>query len=233
MNRDRLEELLWERVDGTISDHDLAELEAHLAERPEPRQVEREILRMSELLDSPDNVPPPAELRSRIDQALSDSPGPALQARRPPAFPIPTSARRLPYWMPIAASLLLGVAIGALLQLGPIGEIDDHQASGSMTTPEPVGKSEVQVFDLGDDVGRISARREGSLLVFDFVLVTEVEVELVLEDGSGAPTVLTTTGPGTRRLVSEGEAPGRVTARIDGSEVATHAITWDHDQDSP
>ena len=43
MITERLEALLWARVDGTIEPEELAELEAHLAEHPEPRDIERQV----------------------------------------------------------------------------------------------------------------------------------------------------------------------------------------------
>lgn len=229
MNRNRLEQLVWERIDGTILPDDLSELEAHLAEHPEPRQVEREILRLAELLDNRDDVPSPAELRSRIDKALSESPGPAERI----STPTPSSRRRIPLWMPMAASLALGIAIGVMLQIGGAGSVDERHATGSMTTPAPVAEPEMQVFNLGEGIGRVSARREGSLLTFDVVLETAVEVELVLANTDGTDTVLTTTGPGTRRLVHDGQAPGHVVARIDGADIASHDFQWGHAEGSP
>ena len=71
MNTDRLEQLLWERLDGTISSNDLIELEAVLAEHPEPRELESEIKRLAGELDELDTIPPPTELRNRIDLALA------------------------------------------------------------------------------------------------------------------------------------------------------------------
>ena len=84
MNTDRLEALLWARIDGTIEPEELAELEAHLAEHPEPREIERQITTIAEELDTLEKVQPPQELRERIDGALAN-------ATSPTAHPTPTS----------------------------------------------------------------------------------------------------------------------------------------------
>ena len=56
MNTDRLEALLWARIDGTIEPEELAELEAHLAEHPEPREIERKITTIAHGLDTREKI---------------------------------------------------------------------------------------------------------------------------------------------------------------------------------
>ena len=100
MNIDRLEALLWARIDGTIDPQELAELEALLAEQPEPRQFERQITWIADGLKELDTVQPPSELRGRINDALENATPPeAHRAASLLARPTPTvgeiSIRRL------------------------------------------------------------------------------------------------------------------------------------------
>ena len=83
MNIDRLEALLWARIDGTIEPEELAALEAHLAEHPEPRDIERQISVMAEELGRLEDEEPPAVLRERIDGALANATPPAARADHP------------------------------------------------------------------------------------------------------------------------------------------------------
>ena len=87
MNNDRLEALLWARVDGTIDPQELAELEAHLAEHPESREIERQITTIAEGLDALEKVQPPSELRGRIDSALEHATPPAARTDHSTATP--------------------------------------------------------------------------------------------------------------------------------------------------
>ncbi len=130
MNNDRLEALLWARIDGTIEPEELAELEAHLAEHPEPREIERQITTIAEELDRLEKVQPPPELRARIDGALAN-------ATAPTAHPAPTPhTQSAPAWqvrwLPLAASLLIGVTVGYLMHPELSGSIDQSRATGPM-----------------------------------------------------------------------------------------------------
>jgi hypothetical protein len=233
MNRDRLEELLWERVDGTISADNLAELEAHLAEHPEPQELEREIAQMAQLLDDGDSVTPPAELRAQIDHALAASVGPKISHRPPTPIAPPRIAGRLPAWVPIAASLVLGVAIGYMLHVSTAVPIDPSLMSGSMTTPASTQPLPAQVFDLGNEIGGVTARQEGGKLIFDIDLVAPVDLSLALQNPGERPTTLYTTGPGNRRLVHDEVEAGLLVVSRDGIEVSSHSIYWDLEEQSP
>ena len=77
MKPDRLEALLWERIDGVISAVDRAELDAWLAGNSQARELDRELIALAARLEESVELEPPAELRPRIDRALA--------AARPPA----------------------------------------------------------------------------------------------------------------------------------------------------
>jgi len=230
MRPERLEELLWERTDGTIAPDELRELEAFLAERPEPHNLEREIARLAELLSPRDEVAPPALLRERIDRALAASTPPVHEAR------IPRTARARRWrdrWparlLPVAASLVLGVAVGYLMQPGATGPIDKSRAAGSMRATTVTAEAAPVIVDLGADNGRVVANWAGSNLVIDIDLVRELDLLLDLEAADGeirltgmnqaavSPSEMTlekgrltvrSRGPGTQRIqaVVSGEA---------------------------
>ena len=186
MNTERLEALLWARVDGTIDPEELAELEAHLAEHPEPREIERQITTIAEELDSLEKVQPPSELRERIRGALENAAPPSARTDHSPAALHPHSAHSWPAkWLPLAASLLIGVSIGYLLHPNAGGSIDQSVVTGTMVTPPgqtETGRVEIQL-DAG--AGSIVASRDRADVVVDVVLTTEIDVAVTLGSAAG------------------------------------------------
>lgn len=184
MNIDRLEALLWARIDGTIEPEESAELEALLAEQPEPREIERQITAIAEELDAMDRVPPPVELRSKIDDALADATQPAIQS--PPRIRA-TSTWHV-RWLPLAACLLVGVAVGYLLHPGAGGSIDRAEVTGAMLTPtEQLESAPIEILIEG---GSVVASRAGSDVVVDLELTSDIELGLTLM-GTGGPVRMT------------------------------------------
>jgi len=186
MRPERLEEMLWERADGSIAPDELAKLEQFLAEHPESKDLEREIVRLAELLAQRDEVAPPAALREKIDRALAAATPPG-QMRR-----IPRTARARRWrdrWparlVPVAASLVLGVAVGYLLQPGTTGPVDDAQVAGAMRVTTVTAEAAPVIVDLGDDTGRVVANRVGSALVLEIALVRQVDLRVDLEPNDG------------------------------------------------
>jgi hypothetical protein len=246
MNTDRLEALLWARIDGTIDPQELAELEAHLAEHPELQKLERQITVMAEELGQLQRVQPPSELRGRIDSALESATPPiAHQAASLLARPAPSWQKR---WLPLAASLLIGVAIGYLLHPGVTSSIDQSVVSGTMVTPPDhaqAGRVEIQL-DAG--AGSIVASRDRGDIVVDVVLAAAIDLGVTLE-GVGGPVrleslsstnasntnvathhgwiVIRTAGPGEltfSAIASKKDEPIRIQVSSDGSAVEEHWI---------
>ena len=186
MNTERLEALLWARVDGTIDPEELAELEAHLAEHPEPREIERQITTIAEELDSLEKAQPPSELRGRIHSALENAAPPSARTDHSPAALHPHSAPAWPAkWLPLAASLLIGVSIGYLLHPNAGGSIDQSVVTGTMVNPPgqtETGRVEIQL-DAG--AGSIVAMRDRANVVVDVVLTTEIDVAVTLGSAAG------------------------------------------------
>jgi hypothetical protein len=230
MRPERLEKILWERADGTIAPDELVKLEEFLAEHPDSKDLEREIARLAELLAPRDEMAPPAALRVRIDRALAAAKPPVHEVRIPRTVRARRWRDRWPArLLPVAASLVLGVAVGYLMQPGATGPIDESQAAGAMraTTAATVGAP--MIVDLGADTGRVVANRVGSDLIIDIDLVRELDLRLELDaadgeirltgivDSAKSPSEVTlengrltvrARGPGTQRIkaVVTGEA---------------------------
>ena len=184
MNSDRIEALLWARIDGTIEPEELAKLEVHLAEHPEPRGIERQITTIAEELDSLDKVQPPPELRRRIDGSLANANPPAA---RPTATPRTRSTPAWPArWLPLAASLLIGVTVGYLLHPGASGSIDRSRATGAMLTPTAQPGAALVEIHLDAGTGSVSASRSGADVVINVMLTTEIDLGVTVA-GSGGP----------------------------------------------
>jgi hypothetical protein len=225
MNRDRLEELLWERIDGNISPENLAELEAHLAEHPEPRELERDIRKLAELLDQPDEVAPPSELRARIDRSLETASAPwSGRHASPKPASTPGFHRGLPSWVPMAACLVIGVAIGFLLQSSPTAQIDPTQATGSMTAPTGYPDVQPAIVDLGESIGTLEIRRLQETIIIDLQFAETGGLELISELANGRRTTIDLDGPRTRRLVFDCPDALRLEVRQHGVIVAEQLI---------
>ena len=186
MNNDRLEALLWARIDGTIEPEELAELEAHLRDHPEPRKIERQIVAIAEGLDTLEHEQPPEALRERIDQALHNATPPTSQhdtaERIPPTHPTPTWRSTV---LPVAAGLVIGVAVGYLLHPNAGQTIDQSIAAGTMVSPAGDQVSRVDVR-LEDGAGHVIAHRDMADIVIDIDLTSEIDVTVTVE-GMGGP----------------------------------------------
>ena len=222
MNTDRLEALLWARVDGTIDPEELAELEAHLAKHPEPPEIERQITTIAEELDSLEKVQPPSELRERIDSALANATPPEARteypATTPHIRPAPAWSSR---WLPLAASLVIGVTVGYLLHPGAGGSIDQSGVTGSMLTQT------THPVEIHLDAGSIYASRSGADVVIDVTLTTEIDLGLTLVGADGpvrfaglnsnkASDTEVTTGQGWVAVRTRG--PGTMTLAVSASD---------------
>lgn len=183
MNKDRLEALLWARVDGTIDPEELAEIEAHLAENSELREVEHEITTIAKELDSLEKVQPPSELRARIESALALATPPiSHQAASLLARPVPSWQSR---WLPLASSLVIGVAIGYLLHPGASSLIDQSEVTGTMLAPSAQVVSGSVEIRLDAGAGSIVASRDRADVVVEMVLTTEIDVAVTLGSAAG------------------------------------------------
>jgi hypothetical protein len=227
MNTDRLEALLWARVDGTIDPQELAELEAHLADHPEPREIERQITTIASGLDALDREPPPSELRERIDRALAHAAPPAARTDHSTATPHIRSAPIGPArWLPLAASLVIGIAIGYLVHPSTGGSIDQSEVVGTMLTPPAQTSIAPVIIDF--DGGTVTASRVGADVVVDVGLTSVMDLAITVA-GAGGPvhfeSLRSTEGFATDVTTEQGwivvraKGPGTVTFSVSAFDV--------------
>ena len=230
MNKDRLEALLWARVDGTIDPESEAELEAHFVEHPENRKVERQITAMAEGLLHLEQEDPPSILRERIKGAVKVAKPPRpYHERSTTALDSRSKAASLPKWLPLAASLLIGVAIGYLLHPGAGGSIDRAGVTGSMMAPSDHPATGLVEIPLDAGAGSIVASRDGADVVISVRLNTEIAVAVALGSaggpvrfkgllGSNASTTEVRTDNGV--IVLRAVGPGTATVSISAIDAA-------------
>jgi hypothetical protein len=223
MNSDRLEALLWARIDGTIQPRDLAQLEAFLTDHPESRELERQIATIAENLDGMDRVEPPPALRGRIDGALASAaaPGPAVQILTP--RPVQIQRQWQNRWLAMAASLLVGTIVGYLLHPGAGAELDPSKVGATMVTPPAAEAGADFRVDLDQDLGSLSLGRSEASINADFSILSKTGLWLVMEAESGALEIGSAAhiGNAPNRLRSDGprfdfqaDGPGRHTLMI-------------------
>ncbi|RLB62968.1 MAG: hypothetical protein DRH08_11720 [Deltaproteobacteria bacterium] len=249
MTPEHLEALLWERIDGTLSAVDRADLETHLADNSEAKKLAEEVSGLADFLVSVPPVPSPAGLRAAINGALAGA--------RPPAGStttrsVVTHRRVTDSWrtrlLPLAAGLLIGAGVMQLLHMGGAGAVMESSVLGTMVATPVQGTASVVEIELGPGVGSVKAVCDGTLLTIDAVVVGSAELQLVLETTVGNLRLVETTqtetsssrlqsydgrlvliadGPGTHRLVAETEDDAtetRLTVMIDQQRVAERRL---------
>jgi len=190
MNHDRLEALLWEWIDGEIDEPDLTLLKQYLAEHPEAREEHRRLLDVSNLLSSLEPVEAPAGQRERIEAALASRP-----AHRPPAEAAPRArAGRLVQPWParlayLAAGLVVGVVVTALLGIGPGASrgVGEPALRGVMFRHLENGES--HEVNLVNGAGRLVLAREGRRLHADLDLRRSGAAQLAIQCEAGKLSV--------------------------------------------
>jgi len=234
MNNERLEELVWELIDGTISSQDHLLLQEFLVGRPEAEERRRELVSLAARLDSIETVEPPAALRQRIDAALEAVPSRATAALREPLrMPPPTTAAwpmRAGY---LAAGLVVGAALTFLVVGGPGQDLDQSKLYGSVQSEWPVEST--STIDLEADSGTVIIERKGAQRLIDLDLRQQGAVVMELESGGGiiqlesldqnGSTALEASTEGSRlRLAAVGPAALRLTVNV-GEPAASLFLT--------
>lgn len=212
MSSDRLEDLLWLRVDGALDGGEREELEALLAAHPEAARLEREVDHLARRLSGLPRAEVPAELRDRIGRTLA--------AARPPlpADTVPRLVRLGPAvrWrdrlLPLAAGLVLGAAITQLLHLGPGRATDGSRAVGTMQATPLERPQEV---DLGGEVGSVRLDPGNGTLAVELRLVGDARVTLAVASEAGEPRLVAAGHSGGREATVAAEE-GRVVLRARG-----------------
>ena len=185
MNPERFEALLWERIDGIISEQDLVLLDAALAQHPELETLERQVTRLASSLDDLERLPVPGELRQRITGSVTDSPrdepyrqipkNPSRRARR---------SRVVTPWLPVAASLALGITVGYLVHSVDSMHVDETTATGAMDVATTRPDSIVEI-PLPDENGRVLVTRAKASTTFDLDLAADAEYAVLVKAARG------------------------------------------------
>ncbi|HSN53924.1 MAG TPA: hypothetical protein VLT32_04600 [Candidatus Sulfomarinibacteraceae bacterium] len=244
MNSERLEALLWERIDGTINDAERDELETALAADPGARRLEAEIAHMAGRLEALPRLTPGRDLRSRIASALSEAraPGPPA-AIHASSIPRRRSIHRPAAWLPLAACLVIGVAFGLILaSIGGVA-VETSKATGAMGADTARPGTPLR-FELDSGLGLLTVTRTGPEAIIELRLETDDEITLAvgqpgaeitiseLGDAAGPDRSLTVVegrmvmrsrGPGAIRLgITAGSdtAPLHLEVSADGATVA-------------
>jgi len=195
MNAERLESLVWGSLDGTITAEERADLEKYIARHPEARELRREIEKLAERLDGMGRAAPPENLRPRITAALQEVPTPTRETPPVSSFvPSVASRQRSVAWLPLAASLLVGVAVGYLLQPGAGISVARSRAAGAMTSTSPKFAARKVEIDLGEGSGTIvvGPRAGGAAISIELVSATDLEIVLEAAGGMLLPTGIDT-----------------------------------------
>lgn len=245
MNRERLEALLWERIDATISGRDLSELEMALAAGSESRRLERQVADLAGRLTDVRPVAPPANLRARIDEALAGATAAAGAARSlGSAAPRRSWSDRAPRWLPLAACLLVGIAVGVMLSMVGDLTVPDSQVAGTMGaaaggTPVTLDlgsgrgiavisrnplETRVDLHLEGDEEILLSVRQAGASLAVSRLDGVDHSSALAVDGGIVS---LRTRGPGLRRLGISGASPAgplRLEVTAGGTVILDHLI---------
>jgi len=174
----RIEELMWQRIDGTISPEDSADLDAHIGAHLEARSYFDELTSMSSLLDHADDVEPPADLRQRIEGAIEWDRYPQQAA----GFDWRTFFA--PWWdLRIATAAVAGILIGVIAYSTMINRFDtgldlaNEDVSGSMA----LSKASTAVLDSPGVDGIVTFRRNDLKAISDVKIDSDREVEIILE----------------------------------------------------
>jgi hypothetical protein len=238
MRAERLEALIWERLEGTISAQDRSTLEAYLAEHDHARLLEAEIGAVAESLASVDEVAPPESLRHRIDRAVS------RRSLAPPSwrrFVTHEWSVRVAY---LAAGVLIGVVALHLLAPGAVDRLQPSHLTGAMVAGPPAITADLPG-------GRLVARRDDDRLELRWTVDSSEAGEIRLVPGeaplrleglahdgirsSRLGTIdggvsLQVRGPGVLELSARTAArswPITITVTSDGAVVFDRAVTPD------
>jgi anti-sigma factor RsiW len=164
--------LIQAELDGQLDGSQRAELARRLLADPEARAAREELLRLRVMLESVENVEPPADLRERVLQAMPPA---------SPASPFRLPAQRWRYAALIAGVVGAGTLIYETLSPGP----GSTEVVGTMAARLASPALDAVVLNSGPVTGRVSLYRDGDALVLSFDLAASAPVDvLIASDGA-------------------------------------------------
>jgi hypothetical protein len=177
----RIEELMWLEIEGTISGEDREKLHRYLETDGEARGYFNDIVRMATLFGRSGEVEPPAELRARILRALDKAAAPRVEKRGMGAWFAPR-----PFWR-LAAAGAVGVIIGIVgyhlvLKANEASKpIDIKQLYGSIAPGDETLQGSVIDIDLPGAKAKLAVRRNDARVFSDLTVDSAAEVDIVLQ----------------------------------------------------
>jgi hypothetical protein len=162
-------------IDGEISDVEMSELTAFLADSPEGRAQHEHLSMLCESLDSVEHVSPPVHLRHVIMNSIK----PAKPEQESPGilqilFAVPT----LRYGLTFAAGVFLTLSLVNSVQLSNSALDDVTGLVGTMSDPIAADIVSSIAVDSVEVAGTVSLRNSGPMLILDFDLTTQGPLEI-------------------------------------------------------
>jgi hypothetical protein len=227
MKPDELDRLLWDDADGALDVAERERLEAALAAEPAGKRRRREVAECASLLAAVEAVPPPPDLRARIDRAIAARP-----SHRPrPAWRGVWDGVLAPrHRMHLAWAAVLVGAIAAVLLLADgarLHDAGDSRFAGALL-PEVVPFAGPETVDLADALGALTlSMRDGSLLCqLRLDRPADGGVRLTVTGGGVMPGAVETAGvsvtpiepaPDTVGVVAVGVGSASLAVRVAGT----------------
>lgn len=181
----KIEELMWLEIDGTITPDDSRTLHAYLETHKEGLEHFEELQKMASLFGQVGEVEPPPELRGRILRSLEMAAAPsapgARLVERVRGFFLPS-----PVWR-LAAATAIGVIIGIIgyhfvsYDAGPGAPLDKSRFYGTMNVGSVDRTGPVLNIDVPGATGALSIHRDNECLWSELRVTSEIDIEVVLE----------------------------------------------------
>jgi len=204
----QIEEMLWRRLDGELSDAEARQLLDALGGSAEAKRLEGAVAELYQMLASVEDAPSPPELVQRIRAELADRPAKRPREKR---GEVERNGwfRRFTSSTPIlryaaAAVLIIAAIVAYQLTSGHQTGVQDNSRYTGTIVPQQVAPAQV---NLGEAIGDVGIWRRQDRL------------RLVIHLSSDQPVDFNLTGAGLRFISAEpliGSEP----------EVTTNGISW-------
>lgn len=186
MDKEQLEQWLWQRHDGTLPEADRAELEKLLAQSSEARDLANEIASLARQLDGIPTADPPRVLRERILDSIGDAPAPGPHPARSDRSLHRSFRTSVLRYAALAAALVVAVVGVRLVVVHAPSVLRRTNYAGTMQNPPAAVWT--RASSLADGAGRVLVERRAK----------SVLVQLSLERAGGGRFEISTSAPGSR-----------------------------------
>jgi hypothetical protein len=188
----QIEDLLWRRLDGELTEAEAQRLADALADSAEGARLEAEVAALYQRLASVESENPPAELATQIHALIAEQPAKQPAGRhgvvdRSGWFRRSFSSSPLLRYA-AAAILVIVVVVGYQLSRGQHGQVGDNsQYTGTISSEQAAPAVQMS---LGATRGEIAVSRQGENVRLSVNLTSQETVELrVRGTGAGLRTV--------------------------------------------